>query len=59
MSFLDTLKSQHTQYMTNLTIVYSVKKEYGWNFRISGQKMMVKIGLEKIFFKFRHAQQIM
>ena len=32
----------NTQYMTNLTIVYPVKMEYGWNFSISGLKMMVK-----------------
>ena len=44
--------SFNTQYMTNLTIVSPVKLEYGWNFSISGLKMMVKSGLEKIFLKF-------
>jgi hypothetical protein len=29
--------------------------EYGWNFGISGLKMIVKSGLEKIFLKFLHA----
>ena len=47
-----------TQYMTNPTIVYPVKMENGWNFSISGLKMMVKSGLEKIFLKFLHAQAI-
>ena len=41
--------------MTNPTIVSPVKMEYGWNFSISGLKMMVKSGLEKIFLKFLHA----
>ena len=41
--------------MTNPTIVSPVKVEYGWNFSISGLKMMVKSGLEKIFLKFLHA----
>ena len=45
-------------FMTNLTIVYPVKMEYGWNFSISGLKMMVKSGLEKIVLKFLHAQAI-
>ena len=44
--------------MTNPTIVYPVKMEYGWNFSISGLKMMVKSGLEKIFLKFLHVQAI-
>ena len=39
----------NTQYMTNPTIVYPVKMEYGWNFSISGIKMMVKSGLEFFF----------
>ena len=38
-----------------LTIVSPVKIEYGWNISISGLKMMVKNGLEKIFLKFLHA----
>ena len=46
------LFSINTQYMTNPTIVSPVKMEYGWNFRISGLKMMAKSGLEKIFLKF-------
>ena len=37
---------------------YPVKMEYGWNFSISGLKMMVKSGLEKIFLKLLHAQAI-
>ena len=45
----------NTQNMTNPTIVSPVKMEYGWNFSISGLKMMVKSGLEKIFLKFLHA----
>ena len=44
----------NTQYMTNSTIVSRVKMEYGWNFSISGLKMMMKSGLEKIFLKFLH-----
>ena len=40
--------------MTNPTIVSPVKMEYEWNFSISGLKMMVKSGLEKIFLKFLH-----
>ena len=48
-------KLLNTQNMTNPTIVSPVKMEYGWNFSISGQKMMVKSGLEKIFLKFLHA----
>ena len=35
--------------MTNPTIESPVKMEYGWNFSISGLKMMVKSGLENIF----------
>ena len=35
--------------MTNPTIVFLVKMEYGWNFSISGLKMMVKSG-QKIYF---------
>ena len=38
----------NSQYMTNLTIVFPVKMECGWNFSISGLKM-VKSCLEKIF----------
>ena len=48
----------NTQFMTNLTIVYMVKMEYGWNFSISGLKMMVKSGPEEIFLKFLHAKAI-
>ena len=48
----------NTQNMTNPTIVSPVKMEYGWNFSISGLKMMVKSGLEKIFLKFLHALTI-
>ena len=45
----------NTQNTTNPKIVYPVNMEYGWNFSISGLKMMVKSGLEKIFLKFLHA----
>ena len=45
----------NTQNMTNPTILSPVKIEYVWNFSISGLKMMVKSGLEKIFLKFLHA----
>ena len=41
-----------------LSFVSSVKMEYGWNLSISGQKMTVKSGLEKIFLKFLHALTI-
>ena len=41
--------------MTNLTIVYPDKMEYGLNFSNYGLKMMVKSRLEKIFLKFLHA----
>ena len=44
----------NTQNMTNLTIVSPVKMEYGRNLSISGLKMMVKSGLEKIFLEFIH-----
>ena len=43
-----------THDMTNLTIVSLVKIEYGLNSSISGLKMMVKNGLEKIILKFIH-----
>ena len=46
------------QIMTNPTVVSPVKMVYGWNFSISGLKMMVKSGLEKIFLKFLHAQSL-
>ena len=45
----------NTRYMTNSTLVSPVKMEYGWNFSISGLKMMMKSGLGKIFLKFLHA----
>ena len=45
----------NTQYMTNPNIVYPVKMEYGWNFSISGLKMMLKSGLEKFNLKSLHA----
>ena len=45
-------------YMKNPAFVYQVKMDYGWNFSISGLKMMVQIGIEKIFLKFLHAQVI-
>ena len=54
----DISKKLNTQNMTNPTIVSPVKMEYGWYFTISGLKMMVKSGLEKIFLKFLHAEAI-
>jgi hypothetical protein len=45
----------NTQYMTNSTLVSPAKMEYGWNFSISGLKMIMKSGLGKIFLKFLHA----
>ena len=45
----------NTQYMTNSTLVSPVKMEYGWNFSISGLKIMMKSGLGKIFLKFLYA----
>ena len=45
----------NTQYMANSTLVSPVKMKYGWSFSISGLKMMMKSGLEKIFLKFLHA----
>ena len=44
--------------MTNPTIESQVKMEYGWNFSISGLKMTVKSGLEKIFLKLLHIKWI-
>ena len=44
--------------MTNSTIVSPVKMEYGWNFSISGLKMMVKSGLENIFEILPCAQHV-
>ena len=46
------------QYMTNSTIVYLVKMEYGWNFSFLGHKIMEKSSQEKMFLKFLHAQAI-
>ena len=43
--------------MTNPTIVSPVKMEYGWNFSMSGLKV-VKSGLEELFLKFLHALAI-
>ena len=40
----------NTQYMTNSILVSPVKMEYGWNFRNSVLKMMMKSGLEKYFW---------
>ena len=39
------------QHMTNSTLVSPVKMEYGWNFSISGLKVMMKSGLGKTFLK--------
>ena len=39
----------NTKYTTNLTIVYPVKMEYGRNFSISDQKVIVKSGLDYFF----------
>ena len=48
----------NTQNMTNPTIEAQVKMEQGRNFSISGLKMTVKSGLEKIYLKFLHAKLI-
>ena len=45
-------------YDKSSSIVYQVKTKYGWSFSISGLKMMVESGLEKIFLNFLHAQAI-
>ena len=42
------LRVLNTQYMKNSTLVSMVKMEYGWNSSISGLKMTMKSGLEKI-----------
>ena len=34
------MTTANTRYMTNSTLVSLVKMEYGWNFSISGLKMM-------------------
>ena len=52
---LPIIQSFNTRYMTNSTLVSLVKMEYGWNFSISGLKMMMKSGLGKIFLRFLHA----
>ena len=49
----------NTQNMTNSTLVSPVKMEYGWNFSISGLKMMMKSGLGKIFLKFLHVLKML
>ena len=41
----------NTQYMRNPDMVYVLKMEYVSKINIFGLKMMVKSGLEKIFFK--------
>ena len=48
----------NTQNMTDPTIVSPVKMEYGWNFSLSGLKIMMKSGLEKMFVKFLHGHVI-
>ena len=40
----------NTLYMTNSTLMSPVKMEYGWNFSVSGLKMMMKSGLGKICY---------
>ena len=54
-TFVNKCLRLNTWYMTNSTLVSPVKMEYGWNFSISGLKMMMKSGLGKIFLKFLHA----
>ena len=42
--------------MRNSDMAYVLKMEYVPKFNIFGLKMMVKSGVEKIFFKFLHGQ---
>ena len=46
----------NTQYIRNPDMVYVLKMEYISKIHIFGIKMMVKSGLEKIFWKFLHVQ---
>ena len=41
-TYLDSMRSLNTQYMTNPTVAYPVKMEYGCNLSMFGLKMMVK-----------------
>ena len=47
------LNTQHTYDMSDHCFP-QVKMKYGWNFSVSGLKIMVKSGLEEIFLKFLH-----
>ena len=55
MTRIKAFKILNRQYMKNLTLVSLVKMGYGWNFSISGLKMMMKSGLGKLFLKILHA----
>ena len=48
----------NTSYLTNSYIVFTRKMESVPKITIFGIKMMVKIGLQKIFLKFLHAEAI-
>ena len=51
------LNTQHTYDMSDHCFP-QVKMKYGWNFSVSGLKIMVKSGLEEIFLKFLHVLAI-
>ena len=48
----------NTSYLTDSSIVFTLKMESVSKIKIFGLKMMVKSGLEKIFLKFLHAEAI-
>ena len=48
----------NTSYLTNSYIVFTLKMESVYKITIFGLKIMVKSGLEKIFLKFLHAEDI-
>ena len=48
----------NTSYLTDSYIVFTLKIESVYKNTIFGLKIMVKSGLEKIFFKFLHAEAI-
>ena len=51
-------KQLNTQYMGNPDMPYVLKMEYVSKVNKFGLKMMVKSGLEIIFLKFLHAQNL-
>ena len=52
------LDSFNTQYMRNPDMAYILKMEYVSKINIFGLKMMVKSGVEKIYLKFLHVQDL-